>query len=110
MKIVKVIELCFIELFLILLYANLIGIIFSNLFVGQLFSSKDKMSTKTCKKMVSTDDSNYVPNSVRRRTRYDSIEGMSPLRFNSTGSDPESVSDGELSAVSSPPEVDLGRM
>ena len=33
----------------------------------------------------------------------------SPLRFNSIGSEPESVSDEDNSSASSPPEVEIGR-
>ena len=51
--------------------------------------------------LIPTDNSRYTG-----RRSFNS----SPLRFNSIGSEPESVSDEEVSSTSSPPEVVEGRI
>ena len=54
-------------------------------------------------------DTLLIPNENSRYTGRRSFNS-SPLRFNSIGSEPESVSDEEVSSASSPHEIEAGRI
>ena len=54
-------------------------------------------------------DTLLIPNENSRYTGRRSFNS-SPLRFNSIGSEPESVSDEEVSSASSRPDIEAGRI